>query len=183
MSNVDAMFESDFWRACDLEDGKTFTAKIEKVEQGELQIAGTGKKKHKPVIKFSNSKKKLALNKTNAEAIKEALGKNTSGWVGATITLYQINNARLGNKEVDAIRVKNVKLPNGKRSQSVNKGSAATQKDLDYALAGISGADNEEQLGDFLASVRKKQWNKEQSEAIKAAKEKMLEKLSEGEKK
>jgi len=171
MSNIDAMFESDFWRACDLDGGKTFTGKIASVDQGELQIAGTSQKKRKPVITFSNSKKKLALNKTNVETIKQSLGKNSSGWEGCSITLYQVNDAKLGKKTVDALRVKNVKGRDGKRTKSKNTGSAATAKDLEYALAGIEGCATAEELGEFLASVRKKQWNKEQGAKIAGAKE------------
>lgn len=171
MSNIDAMFESDFWRACDLDDGKTFVGKIESVDQGELQIAGTSQKKRKPVIKFSNSKKKLALNKTNVETIKQSLGKNSSAWEGCSITLYQVNDAKLGKKTVDALRVKNVKGKDGKRAKNKNTGSAATAKDLEYALAGIEGCEDEDQLGEFLASVRKQQWNKAQGAKIAEAKE------------
>ena len=178
MDNIDAMFESEFWRACDLEDGKTFTAKISKVEQKELTIPGTSLKKVKPVLTFSNSKKKLALNKTNKDTIKEVLGKNVKAWIGCAITLYQINDAKLGKKLVDALRVKNVRKSDGKKAKPISTNTAATAQQLEAALLELSECNSAAELDKSIEKLRTAQWSKEQGAQIAALIKTVTEKVS-----
>lgn len=179
MANVDAIFESEFWRACDLDNGKTYTGKIAKVKAEELQIAGTSKKKRKPVIYFEDGGKCLPVNKTNANSIKKVLGNETSAWVGATITLYQVNDARLGGDIVDAVRVRNVKKPRGQKARTQEKKTAfATNDQLTQALTAIGSADSPDVLESILQEMRKQfSWTKEQGEQIAAAKNQRLSEL------
>lgn len=170
MSNIDAMFESDFWRACDLDNGKTFNGKIKKVDQGELQIPGTSKKKRKPVIEFSNSDKKLALNKTNSTTIKDCLGKDSAKWIGASITLYQIQDAKLGKKIVDGLRVRNVKGPDGKKAKPKGGTPPPDAETLSKKLKAIELCEDQDSLDALLEGVRKLQWTRDQMAEIAAAK-------------
>ena len=180
MDNIDAMFESEFWRACDLDEIKTFSGKIAQVDQKKLTIPGTSQTKVKPVISFSNSKKKLALNKTNVATIKKVLGKKTSAWIGCSVTLFQINDAKLGDKIVDAIRVKNVRKPDGKKAKPQTTNNAPTTAELDSAMMKIASCDKQQQLDEKLDEIRKVQWTKEQrakiAQVIKTVSEKVSKK-------
>ena len=61
----------------------------------------------KLVAWFEGTHRGLALNKTNASAIARALGDETDGWVGQTITLM-VTNVDYRGQTVPAIRVHQV---------------------------------------------------------------------------
>ena len=46
-------------------------------------------KKWKAILSFAGEEKKLVLNKTNADTIKQAYGDRFSDWVGKTIILFE----------------------------------------------------------------------------------------------
>ncbi|MFA4972798.1 MAG: hypothetical protein WC683_09310 [bacterium] len=100
---VELMFPSRYLKAADF-GGKSVTNTIASVAMDELQMRG-GKHETKPVITFSDAKKMLVMNKTNAMAIAELLGPETDNWTGKRITMFPTRD-RMGGKMVDCIRIK-----------------------------------------------------------------------------
>jgi len=98
------MFPSDFVKAEDL-DGKDVTKTIKAVNMDELTMAG-GKKKTSPVIRFSDSKKKLVLNKTNCVTITKMYGNETDEWIDKKITMFPTETT-FGADTVSCIRIRN----------------------------------------------------------------------------
>jgi hypothetical protein len=93
--------ESRFFRAEDLEEEKLFKIKgatEEKVGQGADQSP-------KLVVWFSNSKKGLALNRTNNRTIRGAYGDDTASWSGKIIAIFP-TQADFRGRMVPALRVR-----------------------------------------------------------------------------
>lgn len=87
--------------------GRDVTLTIKRVEQDQVQVAGTSKKEKVPVIHFEETPKKLSLNKTNARAMTRLFGTwKTSAWVGKKVTLYPEPNVYFGRDKVGGIRVR-----------------------------------------------------------------------------
>lgn len=61
---------------------------IERVERGRELRMSDGKVDYKPVVHFRGTDKKLVLNITNKDRIKEWYGRKVADWVGKKITLY-----------------------------------------------------------------------------------------------
>lgn len=99
------MFPSDYVAAVEFK-GKDVTLTIVSVKLEELVMVG-GTKKKKPVVCFAETKKKLVLNKTNADSIAVMYGGEARTWAGKRITLYP-TKAKFGREMVDAIRVREV---------------------------------------------------------------------------
>ena len=100
--NVKEMFPSRYLKADDL-DGREFTLAIRGVEKEE--IGKPPDKEDKWVLYFRSAKKGLILNRTNAMAIAELYGEETSGWVGKRVTLYSARVKAFG-KWYDVVRVR-----------------------------------------------------------------------------
>lgn len=100
------MFPSEYIGAWDLE-GKEFTVTIAKVAFEDLVLKG-GAKERKPVVTFQNAKKRLVLNKTNAETISFMHGTDPTKWVGKKVTLYP-TTTKFGRDTVDCIRIKDTR--------------------------------------------------------------------------
>lgn len=97
------MFPSNYLSHVDLQ-GKPVTVVIEDIMIEELQTRG-GKSSRKPVIKMAKAKKLFVCNKTNAQALAEALNEQQARkWVGAKMVLKPTKD-RFGPKMVDCIRV------------------------------------------------------------------------------
>jgi hypothetical protein len=107
--DVMSMFDSRFMQAFHLvdKDGKArdFTLQIEKVEGGELMVAG-GAKSRKPILYFHGAKRPLALNKTNARAISALYGRDVKRWVGRLVTLYPTTTRFGSDPDCPCIRVR-----------------------------------------------------------------------------
>ena len=102
MPDYRKMFDSPYVGAWEL-DGDV-SVEIEKVELGEVQNRDGGKDK-KPIIHFSNAKKPMVLNKTNARVIARLYGNDTDDWAGRTIVLYPTKVEAFGDV-TDCIRVR-----------------------------------------------------------------------------
>ena len=98
MPSVDNLFPSSFLKAADL-GSKTWPLVIDRLEIQEMDDG-----KRKPVVFFEKAEKGLVLNKTNANRIAYALGKDTDGWRGKTIKLH-VEPVDFKGDIVDAIRV------------------------------------------------------------------------------
>ena len=97
--NILDQFQTDRLKASDIPPGREFTVIVEKVV---LESLDEGEP-DKPVCHFSNAKKSLPLNKTNALQIAEAYGPETDAWPGRPIVLYKARTM-FGGKMVDCIR-------------------------------------------------------------------------------
>lgn len=100
------MFPSDYIAAVELK-GKDVTLTITGVQIEQVRMAG-GKKEPKPVLAFARTKKKLALNKTNAGTIADLYGTEAEKWVGHPITIYP-TTTQFGRDTVPCIRVKDTR--------------------------------------------------------------------------
>ncbi len=105
--HVDLMFPSMYLKAADFM-GKEVTKTISRVRTEKMRMKdNTTAVKY--VIEFEDTEKMLVLNKTNANAIAEALGiKKAVEWPGHKVTLYPTTCDAFG-KTVDCIRVKGAK--------------------------------------------------------------------------
>lgn len=102
--HVDLMFPSLYLKAADLM-GKEVTLTIHRVRTEQMRMKD-GTKAGKYVIEFVGTEKLFVLNKTNANAIAEALGeKKAVNWTGKRITLFPTQCDAFG-KTADCIRVK-----------------------------------------------------------------------------
>jgi hypothetical protein len=93
--------QSKFFRAEDLTEETTLRMKSvteEMVGQGADQ-------EKKLVVWFTNSKKGLALNRTNNRTIRGAYGDDTAGWIGKLIVVFP-TKADFRGRLVGALRVR-----------------------------------------------------------------------------
>src|SRR4051794_38980523 len=97
---IDDFYGSHFAKSTDLALGHTLKVTIEQYEP----IHFKGDERPKLVLHFSSGRKPLVLNKTNADEIAKALGKDHTRWPGNEIGLYP-TTTQLNGKSVDCIRV------------------------------------------------------------------------------
>lgn len=85
---------------------REFKLQVEKVTYEELQLPGRNKKEEKVVLAFTNAKKRLPLNKTNAIAIKSHYGGEVKDWYGKVVTVLWTTHelTSVGRNEPKAIR-------------------------------------------------------------------------------
>lgn len=100
------MFPSDYIAAVECR-GKDVTLTIQGVQIEQMQMQ-KGKKEPKPILTFKETKKKLALNKTNASSIAEMYGAEAEKWSGKRITIYP-TRTQFGRDTVDCIRVREIR--------------------------------------------------------------------------
>ena len=97
MPNLSDMFPSNYLKAQDIPG-----AGVQLIVSGVSTTQMEGETKW--VLGFTNSKRGLVLNKTNAGRLGQLYGQETDGWVGKPVTLVSRLVAYQG-KEVPAIRV------------------------------------------------------------------------------
>lgn len=119
--------------------GREATVQIEKCERGEL-VGERGKKSKKPMLKFVDKEKKLALNKTNGKAIATMYGKDTDNWIGKWITIFP-TTTEFGGEVVDCIRVR-PQVPEGKSTTKNGNGKKSGKADFDPDAADKATADD-----------------------------------------
>ncbi len=107
--DIDSAFRSKFLKAADL-GGKAVRLKITNIE-----IEQVGKEKEmRPVLSFNGTDKTLVLNKTNANRISMAYGRETDEWIGKNIEAYP-EMVEYQGRMTEAIRVREpAKAPQGK---------------------------------------------------------------------
>lgn len=103
MADYRLMFPNDYLGAHEFM-GKDVTKTIKSVALEDLRVQG-GKKERRPVLTFSDAKKKLVLNKTNAKSVAKLYGADTKDWVGKPIAMYP-TKCMLGREQVDCIRIR-----------------------------------------------------------------------------
>ena len=82
--SIDQMFPSKYLSADDLQ-GKPVKAKIANLEQDQMRDGTT-----KFILSFEGRKKGLVLNKTNGKALAAAFGRDSAGWIGKEIELFDV---------------------------------------------------------------------------------------------
>lgn len=97
------LFPNDYIAAHDLR-GKDVVKTVKSVTLEKLRMSG-GRVEKKPVVLFSDTPKKLVLNKTNAKLIAAQHGSDTDKWSGKKITLYPTTTL-FGTATVDCVRVR-----------------------------------------------------------------------------
>lgn len=103
MSDWRKYYDAEYIGSWDLEEGDV-TVTVSRVTQGELK-GNREKAEKKPVIEFSDAKKKMALNKTNGKIIASLYGNDCSKWTGKKITLYRTTCDAFG-ATVECVRVR-----------------------------------------------------------------------------
>jgi len=103
MAHFKLMFPSEFLSCHDLQ-GHDVTKTIASVSMDELQMTG-GRKETKPVVRFSDTEKKLVLNVTNATTIAGLYGPETDAWIGSRITMCP-DVTQFAGADVDCIRIR-----------------------------------------------------------------------------
>jgi hypothetical protein len=83
----DDLYGSKYMGAADL-SGEVLRREIGKVELVELKDPKDGTAKRKYLAYYKGLDKPLPLNKTNANTLGVAYGKDKSKWVGVTVELY-----------------------------------------------------------------------------------------------
>jgi len=130
---AELLHPNDYVCALELK-GRDVSVTIDKVIFEELRKIGQrgieDDKERVPVLVFSETPKKLILNKTNASSIATLYGTQASEWIGKRVTLYP-TRVKCGRDTVDAIRIREVVPP----ARSAAKPSV-TENDVDDALKG-----------------------------------------------
>jgi hypothetical protein len=85
-------------------------AKIAKVEIADLRQDGGSSTRRRYVLYLEGVDKGMVVNQTNADTLKDALGKNRGKWVGADVGLY-VEQVTFGNKRVPGLRLKVLRPP------------------------------------------------------------------------
>jgi hypothetical protein len=85
-SDFDDLYGSKYYSASDLH-GETPHHRIGKVALAELKEKDGGTKR-KYLVYFEGVEKPLVLNKTNAQKLAAAFGKDHSKWIGMEVELY-----------------------------------------------------------------------------------------------
>jgi hypothetical protein len=98
----DLMFPNEYLSAPDLK-GRDVTVTIGRVERQTLKTNKGDESKW--IILFSDAKKKLVLNKTNAQAIAKVHGSKAELWIGKKITVYPTTCQAFG-AITDCVRVR-----------------------------------------------------------------------------
>ncbi len=110
--NIESAFPSRYIKAADL-NGKTVRLKMIKVDIEKLG------EDMRPVVSFHGTDKSLVLNKTNANRITAAYGRETDDWIGKDIELYP-EQVEFQGRLTPAIRVREpAKPPQGKTAPAV----------------------------------------------------------------
>lgn len=98
--NIDDIYQGDSLRAADLK-GQAHVVVIATVTRKDFDDGP------KLILTFQGRKKSLICNKTNANRIAFAHGKDTNGWVGREIELYP-DLVDFQGKTVEAVRIRPV---------------------------------------------------------------------------
>jgi hypothetical protein len=102
-TDFDDLYGSKYFSAADLHN-QVIRRKIGKVEIAELKDKD-GSTKRKFIIYFNGVDKPLVLNKTNAQKLAAALGKDTTAWIGVIVELY----AEMTSLGKEGVRLRPVK--------------------------------------------------------------------------
>jgi hypothetical protein len=127
--------QSKYYRAEDIQKEKLLKIKgvtEEKVGQGANQ-------EEKLVVWFNNTKKGLALNRTNNRTIRGAYGDDTAGWVGKLIVVFQTMGDFRG-RSVPCVRVRIPTKDDGKPKREPDTLDDLPEDSIEDAL----GADDVE---------------------------------------
>jgi hypothetical protein len=84
--DFDDLYGSKYMGAADLK-GQTWRAKIGKTDVADFKEK-SGATKRKYVLFFEGEDKAMVLNKTNAQKLATAYGKDRNSWVGQTVELH-----------------------------------------------------------------------------------------------
>lgn len=104
-----------------LTEGKDAVVTIERVD-GAVLVQGT-RKTRKPSLKFTGSRLRLALNKTNGKTIANLYGTSIEGWVGQRIALYigKTRDPDSGRSDYPCIRVRPRRPSDGATDDAIDE--------------------------------------------------------------
>ncbi|HUV71877.1 MAG TPA: hypothetical protein VMW25_02620, partial [Clostridia bacterium] len=102
MTSIDEFF-GDYLKVDELKGEKKLKIKEVKIET----LGRGGDAKEKPVVYFEGLDKGLALNRINADALKEICGSaEIESWPGNVVVLYVDPNVQFSGRRVGGIRVR-----------------------------------------------------------------------------
>ena len=121
-ADFDRMFGSKFLSKDDVGEERIKTVindiTLEQVREKD------GATKNKFVVHFDDLDKALVLNNTNANTLKDALGKEASHWIGARVIIY-VDNSVVFNNILGGVRLQVLTPKTTKKS-----GPASTDPDM-----------------------------------------------------
>ena len=118
--------ESEYLKAADLMPGKKFNMTI--TGNSITEFEDNGIKKRKIVLHFSQTDKKLTLNKTNGTAIAHVYGDEVDNWAGKNIFIFSVK-VSFADKMVDAIRIE-MPLAEGHMQENVTVNATTPVSDF-----------------------------------------------------
>jgi len=132
--NYDQLFAGRFLKAGEF-NGKPVTLTIARVYLEDME-QDDGTEKHQAVVAFKETKRELALNKTNAQMIVAMFGAESDDWIGHKMTLHAERDTSgksdsglcirvLGSPELTSTISMQVKLP---RRKAINRKLVPTAK-------------------------------------------------------
>ena len=88
-SAIESRYEGNFVEAMDLPEGKPVSVTISEIVAPDTEKDAAGKLIRKALVRFSNAKKSLVLNKTNYRLLKLLHGPHPDQWIGKQIQLMR----------------------------------------------------------------------------------------------
>jgi hypothetical protein len=117
-------YEKDYLGAWNLTESGELTLTMIECLQGELNSPGVKKTTKKPVLRFKETDKKMALNVTNGKTIATLYGNKVSAWAGKRITLFKsMTRNPAGGDDVECLRVR-PKVPSAPKESASAQVSA-----------------------------------------------------------
>lgn len=133
-------FPSDYLAAVEFK-GRDVTLTITSVSKEPLKMMD-GSTKHKMLLRFKGTEKKLVCNKTNADSIAQLYGTKAEEWVGKRVTLYPTRCLAFGDM-VDCVRVRETVPPETVKSPTAAQALPGEngQSEENGATSGVIEAD------------------------------------------
>jgi hypothetical protein len=109
--NIGAAFPSKYLKAANIPEDRPVQVRIYRVEQEDVSGKGAAKEV-KPVLYFVGKEKGMVLNKTNAQAIANAYGQETTEWRGKPVEIY-VGETQYAGDVVACLRIRIPKVSAG----------------------------------------------------------------------
>jgi len=100
MTDYRMMYDNPYLAFYDLE-GKDLVLTVTKVVKGSVRDMISGEMKSYPIVSFSETTKKLIVNKTNGRTLMSMYGRDDAGWVGKKVAVFATKD-----KGKDCLRIR-----------------------------------------------------------------------------
>ena len=101
--DIESAFPSKYLKAADVPRGAEYNLAIQSCELENVAMDNQPRE-DKPVLHFQRAQKGLVLNKTNADVLSAAWGRETTAWIGQQVVIRQDTTKYMG-KTVPCLRL------------------------------------------------------------------------------